>query len=45
MQALGKEVAEKYAELKMQEWQEYQRNLPTEEDHVGQWEIQKYLYD
>jgi len=45
MQALGKEVAERYAELKMEEWQEYQRNLPPEEDHVSQWEIQKYLYD
>ncbi len=45
-QALGKETAEKYVELKKQEWQDYQSHTPTEHDRteVTPWEIQKYLH-
>jgi glutamine synthetase len=41
---LGKENAEKYKELKMQEWKEYEHNMPRKENEVTAWEIQKYLY-
>jgi glutamine synthetase len=42
--ALGKEMAEEYVDLKMQEWQEYQTHLPQGKNEVASWEIQKYLY-
>lgn len=42
--ALGKEMAEEYVDLKMQEWQEYQTHLPQGKNEVTSWEIQKYLY-
>jgi len=44
MQALGRENAEKYMELKMQEWKEYEPHIPNNENEVTRWEIQKYLY-
>jgi glutamine synthetase len=44
VKALGKEIAEKYAECKMQEWQEYQSHLPGNKNEVTSWEKQKYLY-
>ncbi|MGA9388543.1 MAG: type I glutamate--ammonia ligase [Candidatus Bathyarchaeia archaeon] len=42
--ALGKELAEKYAELKTQEWQEYEPNIQDNTNQVTAWEVQKYLY-
>jgi len=42
--ALGTGVVEKYVELKMQEWREYERYLPKDKNQVTSWEIQKYLY-
>jgi glutamine synthetase len=44
MKALGKEVAEKYVELKMSEWREYELNMPKNEIEVTPWEVKKYLY-
>jgi glutamine synthetase len=44
IRALGKENAEKYVELKMEEWKEYQPHMPNEKSRVTSWEIQKYLY-
>jgi len=41
IQALGKENAEKYLELKTREWKEYE---PYQRREVTMWEIQKYLY-
>jgi glutamine synthetase len=41
---LGKELTEKYAELKMQEWQEYEPNIQDNRDQVTTWEVEKYLY-
>ena len=42
--ALGKEVTEKYRELKIQEWNEYKPHTPKDEKTVTFWETQKYLY-
>lgn len=42
--ALGRENAEKYLELKMQEWKEYEPHMPTNKSEVTSWELQKYLY-
>jgi len=42
--ALGKEAAEKYVELKMQEWYEYEQQQPSNSNEVAEWEQQKYLY-
>ncbi len=42
--ALGREIAEKYAQLKLEEWKEYEDHIPQERDEVTPWEIQKYLY-
>jgi glutamine synthetase len=44
VKALGKENAEKYLELKMEEWKEYEPHVPTSRDEVTSWELQKYLY-
>jgi glutamine synthetase len=44
IKALGKELADKYAELKGQECKEYEANMPSDKNQVTQWEIQKYLY-
>lgn len=41
---IGKELAEEYIELKMQEWQEYEQHSPQDKNDVTSWEIQKYLY-
>ncbi len=41
---LGKENAEKYRELKLQEWKEYEPQLPKNKNEVTAWELQKYLY-
>jgi len=42
--ALGKENAEKYVELKMEEWREYEPHMPNPENQVTMWELQKYIY-
>jgi glutamine synthetase len=42
--ALGKEAAEKYVALKMQEWHEYEQHQPSNSNEVVMWEQQKYLY-
>ena len=42
--ALGKENAEKYIELKLQEWKEYEPHMPKDKNEVTRWEQQKYLY-
>lgn len=44
VKAVGKEVAEKYVELKMSEWREYELNMPKNEIEVTPWEVKKYLY-
>ena len=44
VRALGKESAEKYMELKMQEWKEYEPHMPANKNQVTPWELQKYLY-
>jgi len=44
IKALGRENAEKYLELKMQEWREYEANMPEDKNAVTLWELQKYIY-
>jgi glutamine synthetase len=44
VKALGKENAEKYVELKMEEWKEYEPHMPNDKNQVTRWELQKYLY-
>jgi glutamine synthetase len=45
IKALGKENAEKYLELKMQEWREYELHMPKDDKNiVTPWELQKYIY-
>jgi glutamine synthetase len=41
---LGRDTAEKYAQLKKQEWQEYQPQAPKDANSVSAWEVQKYLF-
>jgi glutamine synthetase len=44
IKALGKENAEKYMGLKMQEWKEYEPHTPNNKNEITLWELQKYLY-
>ena len=45
IKALGKENAEKYLELKTQEWKEYQRQVGKNSKlKVTSWEIERYLF-
>jgi glutamine synthetase len=44
VQDLGKNIAETYRELKMQEWKEYEPKMPKNKNEVTDWEVQKYLY-
>jgi len=44
IKALGKENAEKYMELKEQEWKEYELHMPSNKNEITPWELQKYLY-
>jgi glutamine synthetase len=44
VRAMGKENAEKYMELKTQEWKEYEPFMPDNGNEVTPWELQKYLY-
>jgi len=44
IRAIGKENAQKYMKLKLEEWREYQSLAkPTSTNKVTRWEIQKYL--
>jgi glutamine synthetase len=42
--ALGRDIAEKFAQLRKQEWQEYQPHAPKDASSVTAWEVQKYLF-
>jgi glutamine synthetase len=44
MEAMGKENAGKYMELKLQEWREYEQHMSKNRNEVTAWEVQKYLY-
>jgi glutamine synthetase len=44
IKALGQSLTDKYFDLKMKEWQEYQLQLPADNNEVTSWERQKYLY-
>ncbi len=44
IRAIGRENAQKYLELKMAEWREYEKHAPEEPAQVTAWEIRKYLY-
>lgn len=44
VRVLRRENAEKYVELKMQEWTEYESHMPNNKNEVTPWELQKYLY-
>lgn len=44
VKAMGKENAEKYVDLKTQEWLEYEPYQPKNKDEITPWELQKYLY-
>jgi glutamine synthetase len=44
IKVLGKENADKYRELKLQECNEYRQHMPSDRTQVSQWETQKYLY-
>ena len=44
VQAMGKENAEKYAAIKMQEWKEYEPHMSSDKTEVTSWELQKYIY-
>jgi len=44
IKALGRDTAEKYLQLKKQEWQEYEPQTPKELTVVTSWEVQKYLF-
>ena len=44
VKALGKGTAEKYSELKMGEWKEYELSMPKNSSEVTSWELQRYLY-
>ena len=44
LKALGKQTAESYADLKLQEWKEYEPHATADRTTVTAWELQKYLY-
>lgn len=44
IEAMGKENAGKYMELKLQEWREYEKHMPKNGNEVTAWEVQRYLY-
>jgi glutamine synthetase len=44
VEAMGKDNAEKYVELKLQEWKEYEQHMPRNRNEVTTWEVQKYIY-
>ncbi len=44
IKTLGKENAQKYMDLKMQEWTEYEPHVPDSKNDVTRWELERYLY-
>jgi glutamine synthetase len=44
VRGLGRETAEKYVQLKTQEWKEYEPHMSKSKNEVTTWETQKYLY-
>jgi glutamine synthetase len=44
VRAMGRETAEKYVQLKTQEWKEYEPHTSKSKNEVTTWETQKYLY-
>lgn len=44
IKTLGKDTAEKYVQLKKQEWLEYEPHETKDKNEVTNWERQKYLY-
>lgn len=44
IQAFGKENAEKYTELKTEEWKEYEPHMPNDKSQVTLWELQKHIH-
>ena len=44
IKALGTNITDKYVDLKMKEWKEYEPNMPSDKNEVTTWERQKYLY-
>lgn len=42
--ALDNETVEKYRELKLQEWKEYEQHVPNDANEVTQWEQDRYLH-
>jgi len=44
LRTLGKENAERYKELKLQETKEYELHMPSNRNEVTSWELQKYIY-
>jgi len=44
IKTLGKDTAEKYVQLKKQEWLEYEPHEAKDKNEVTAWERQKYLY-
>ncbi len=44
IKALGKETAEKYLDLKMQEWKEYEQTLSIGKNEAYSWELKKYIF-
>jgi glutamine synthetase len=44
IRALGVETAEKYVQLKTQEWREYEPYMPKDKNEVTAWETKKYLF-
>lgn len=44
IKTLGKENADAYVELKMQEWKEYKPHIPSSKNQITSWEMEKYLF-
>lgn len=45
IKAIGRENAEKYMQLKIQEWKEYEPHMPNSKNEITSWEIKKYLHN
>ncbi len=44
IRAIGRDTAEKFVDLKTEEWKEYQTQSPNSRRKVTTWEIRKYLH-
>jgi glutamine synthetase len=45
VETLGKQLANKYVQAKLQEWNEYKPHQPTDKTEVTRWEQEKYLHN